>query len=270
MLYGLDCFSGIGGKTYALQGLVEPVAYCEIDKFCQKVLKENMRKGNIPKAPVLEDIRSVSKKDLSRKIDIIYGGFPCQDISSIGLGKGLEGERSGLFNEVIRLVKECKPEFVFLENVAAIVNNGLQEVIDSLSKSGYDCRWEITSAAFFGAPHLRERFYILARSRNSEGTNSKVSKTIGMRKSTNKKMGNTETRERKRIEGNDNKNSGRSSNTSSIFVSKIKTNWRSEPTVGRISNGVPDRLHRCAALGNSVVPVCVRYAFLHLLTLKIK
>ena len=96
MLNGLDLFSGIGGISVALKEWVRPVAYCEIDPYCQGVLLSRMAEGRLPKAPISEDIRSITGLDFSGNIHIIYGGFPCQDISTLGNGKGLAGERSGL------------------------------------------------------------------------------------------------------------------------------------------------------------------------------
>ena len=103
MLYGLDLFSGIGGITKALEGYVVPVAYCENDRYAQGVLLSRMGDGDLPRAPIWDDVRTL-KSEMLPAIDIIYGGFPCQDISVAGRGGGLDAERSGLFFEVARLV----------------------------------------------------------------------------------------------------------------------------------------------------------------------
>src|SRR5690606_17491199 len=95
---------------------------------------------------------------------IIYGGFPCQDINVAGRGKGLEGERSGLFFEIMRLAKEIQPKFLFLENVPAITRRGGWECVHAISALGYDCRWCVISAASVGALHKRERWFLLANS----------------------------------------------------------------------------------------------------------
>lgn len=116
MINGLDLFSGIGGITIGLSEWVRPVAYCEIDPYCQSVLISRMLEGTLPTAPIWDDVKTLQGADLP-EIDIICGGFPCQDISVAGHGKGLEGERSGLFFEIVRLAKEVKPTFLFLENV---------------------------------------------------------------------------------------------------------------------------------------------------------
>jgi len=125
-----------------------------------------MSEGNLPKAPIWDDIRTLPADELPR-IDIIYGGFPCQDISVAGRGAGLGGERSGLFYEIMRLVKELRPAFVFLENVPAIRTRGLDKVLHELTQERYDCRWLMLSAAEVGALHKRERWFLLGYSKHN-------------------------------------------------------------------------------------------------------
>src|SRR3972149_8825591 len=102
-MYGLDLFSGIGGITKALEGYALPVAYCENDPYCQRVLLSRMGTGDLPPAPIWDDVRTLQRGDLPIFPDIIWGGFPCQDVSLAGLRIGLEGKRTGLFSEIIRL-----------------------------------------------------------------------------------------------------------------------------------------------------------------------
>ena len=161
---GLDLFSGIGGLTIALSEWVNPIAYCENDRYAQSVLLSRMSEGLLPVAPIWDDVTTLNASMLPTEIEIIYGGFPCQDISVAGLGKGLEGKRSGLFFEIMRLAKEIKPAFIFLENVPAIRTRGLETVVGELSGAGYDCRWGMLSAYDVGAPHKRERWFLLAYS----------------------------------------------------------------------------------------------------------
>ncbi len=163
MLNGLDLFSGIGGISLALSDWVRPIAYCEIDKYCQGVLLSRMANGNIPVAPIWDDVGTLRGETLVGITDIIYGGFPCQDISVAGHGKGLAGERSGLFWEIYRLAKEILPSYIFLENVPAITSRGGLTVVRAITEMGYDCRWCVISAASVGAVHKRERWFCLAR-----------------------------------------------------------------------------------------------------------
>src|SRR5258708_30745208 len=161
VLNGLDLFSGIGGITKALEGYVRPVAYCEIDPYARGVLLSRMASGDLPDVPIWDDVSSLRGTMLPR-VDIIYGGFPCQDISVAGRGAGLEGKRSGLFFEVVRLAQEVKPEFIFLENVSNIRSKGLSIVVTEMDRLGYDCRWGILSASDVGANQERERWFLLA------------------------------------------------------------------------------------------------------------
>lgn len=166
---GLSLFSGIGGIDVALSGYVRPVAYCEIDSYCQGVLFSRMARGEMEIAPIWDDIRTFPTSEFTKRdIDIIFGGFPCQDISIAGHGRGLEGERSGLFFEIVRLAKEIKPRFIFLENVPAITHRGGLRVVREIASLGYDCRWCVISAASVGALHRRERWFLLAYSQSEQ------------------------------------------------------------------------------------------------------
>ncbi len=163
---GLSLFSGIGGIEIGLSDWVKPVLYCEKDRFCQSVLLSRMSTNDIPTAPICDDILQLQGQGLKGNIDIIYGGFPCQDISVAGHGAGLEGKRSGLFFEIMRLAKEIKPKFIFLENVPAITTRGGLQVVREIAEMGYDCRWCHVSAAEVGARHKRERWFLLGYSKH--------------------------------------------------------------------------------------------------------
>jgi len=176
----LSLFTGYAGIDLALSEYVsEVVAYVEIEEYCQKIIAYRMADGSIKRAPILADVKNVEGK--AGDCDIIYGGFPCQDISVAGNGKGLVGERSGLFYEIIRLTKEIRPTFVFLENVPAIRTRGLEQVIKEFTEIGYDCRWTCLSAASVGAPHKRERWFLLAHT-NCHGNQCQIGKGDGIQK----------------------------------------------------------------------------------------
>jgi DNA-cytosine methyltransferase len=163
MIKVLDLFSGIGGNSLALQGLANTVAYCEFDKHAQAVLKSRMADGLIPNAPIFPDVTTLKGSDVGG-VDMIVGGFPCQDISCAGKGAGIaEGTRSGLFYQIMRLTDELQPRFLFLENVPAIRKRGLDIVLRELTQRRYDCRWTMLSASEVGAHHRRERWFLLAR-----------------------------------------------------------------------------------------------------------
>jgi DNA (cytosine-5)-methyltransferase 1 len=196
-----------------------------------------MFSGELPRAPIWDDVTSLRGTMLPGEIDIIYGGFPCQDLSSAGAGRGLAGERSGLYFEIERLVREVKPAFVFLENVPAIRTRGLGRVVWGLSELGYDCRWTVVSAKEIGAPHLRKRWFMLAHANSKRfGDDCRV-----------QARGECATR------GNPTARGGW---------------WDVEPDVGRVANGIPKRVDRLRGLGNAVVPLQTKAAFERLVGLE--
>jgi len=257
LLNGLDLFSGIGGITLALSPWVRPVAYCEIERYAQAVLLSRMSDGTLPVAPIWDNVRTL-RGDMLPKIDIIYGGFPCQDISCAGRGRGLGGERSVLFFEIMRLVDEIQPKFIFLENVPAITTRGLGEVAAEITKRGYDSRWTTLSAAEVGANHRRKRWWLLANSRRKQertGEGLQPSSKEPVREDASgvcSDVADTEPMRELQQKGSEQNERRWSCNESW---------WRTEPDVGRVVNGLPFRVDRIKGLGNSVVPQCAREAF---------
>ena len=157
----LDLFSGIGGFSLGLErtGGFETVAFCEIDKAARRVLAKHW-----PEVPCYDDICSLAGERLAADgiaVDVLCGGFPCQDISDAGHKAGLEGKRSGLWSEIARLVGELRPRFVVVENVAALLGRGMGRVLGDLAALGYDAEWHCIPAAAVGAPHRRDRVWIL-------------------------------------------------------------------------------------------------------------
>ena len=169
----LDTFAGIGGFSYAAEKLVggfETTQFIEINPYCQKVLNKHWSH-----VPIHDDITTFTAK--LGQFDIITGGFPCQDISVAGLQKGITKEtRSGLFYELIRVIRMVRPQYVVLENVAAILNRGLDIVLRELSEAGYDAEWAVISASSLGACHKRSRWWLVAypNSKQSNRTESKI------------------------------------------------------------------------------------------------
>jgi DNA (cytosine-5)-methyltransferase 1 len=164
-------FAGIGGIDLGFERCGMKCKWqVEINDYAQKVLAKHW-----PKVHRERDIRECSTRNLER-VDIIAGGFPCQDISYAGLGAGLDGERSGLFFEAIRLVRELQPRAVVLENVAALLTRGLDRVLGTLAEIGYDAEWHCIPAAYVGAPHIRDRVFVLAYANSQHGRASRASK----------------------------------------------------------------------------------------------
>jgi DNA (cytosine-5)-methyltransferase 1 len=158
----LSLFAGIGGFDLGLErtGGFRTVAFCEIDPFCRKVLAKHW-----PSVPCYEDVRTLTAERLASDgigVDVICGGFPCQDISISGVGAGLSGGRSGLWFEYARLIGELRPALVIVENVAELLARGMGDVLGTLAALGYDAVWDCIPAALAGAPIIRDRVWILA------------------------------------------------------------------------------------------------------------
>lgn len=174
----LDLFSGIGGFSLGLErtGGFETVAFCEINPFCRQVLAKHW-----PGVPIHDDIQVLSADWLAETgawPDVICGGFPCTDISVAGKGAGITGPQSGLWREYARLIGEIRPRFVLVENVAALLGRGLADVLGDLAALGYDAEWHCIPAAAIGAPHRRDRVWIVADATSGGwGVNGNVSET---------------------------------------------------------------------------------------------
>lgn len=238
----LDLFSGIGGFSLGLErtGGFETVAFCEIDEHCNKVLKKHW-----PDSVIWEDVKKLKYETILTEVDVICGGFPCQDISVAGKQKGIKGERSGLWKEFLRLIKEIKPRYAIIENVANLRSKGLATVIKDLWKIGYDCEWHIISARSVGAPHLRERIWIIAYPRERYASINRP----------HDELTNTDNlRFRSAIASQEEKSEWWAEASSSV------SHWKeAESIVCGMDDGLPrgldkHRKERIKQLGNSVVP----------------
>jgi DNA (cytosine-5)-methyltransferase 1 len=229
----LDLFSGIGGFSLGLErtGGFKTVAFCEIDPYCRKVLKKHW-----PDVPTYPDVTRLTQHDLFidglTPIDVITGGFPCQDVSSSNPAKaGLDGEQSGLWEQFSRLVREIRPRFVIVENVSDLLARGLGTVLGQLASSGYDAEWHSIPASFVGLPQARERVWIVAY--------------LDVRRSQSRSLPDSQEVEppictpRHDHDG-----------------LAVAQHWaREAPSrIRRMDDGLPDGTHRLRALGNAVVP----------------
>ncbi len=138
------------------------VCAVEFAAYPRSVLLARQRDGMLPSFPVWDDVRTFDGKPWRGHVDVISGGFPCQDISVAGKGDGLDGERSGLWSEMARIIGEVQPRFAFVENSPMLTSRGLDKVLGDLSTLGYDAEWGVVGASDAGAPHRRERIWILA------------------------------------------------------------------------------------------------------------
>ncbi|BCV03608.1 MAG: hypothetical protein CM15mV70_220 [Caudoviricetes sp.] len=272
----LDTFAGIGGFSYAAHELVggfETTQFVEIDPFCQKVLKKHF-----PKVPCHDDIKTFTA--YPGQYDVITGGFPCQDISVAGRREGITDQsRSGLFYELIRVIRLVRPKFVVMENVAAILNNGLDIVLGELSEAGYDAEWSIISASSLGAAHRRSRWWCVAYTNDYGSSSSSINEVNDETDSSSQKGQNQVSKSSGSSESSNggivrsSKGNVTDSNSEGLqrkILSKMESgiwsakhtrrldpNWRSyvsKPILPRGSYGLSNRVDRTKALGNSIVP----------------
>ena len=164
----LDLFSGIGGLALGLERAgMHPAAFCEREAYCRAVLRRHW-----PGVPCYDDVKTLNARRLGAdgiSIDAIAGGFPCQDISYAGHGAGLEGDRSGLWYQFARLIGELGPDLAIVENVSALLDRGMGEVLGTLSDLGYNAIWDTVSACSVGQPHMRRRVFIVAYANRLNG-----------------------------------------------------------------------------------------------------
>jgi DNA (cytosine-5)-methyltransferase 1 len=269
----LHLFAGVGGGI--LGGILlghRTVCAVELEPYCRKVLLQRQRDGILPKFPIWDDICTFDGTPWKGKVDIVCGGFPCQDISAAGKGAGITGERSGLWSEMARIISEIRPQYIFVENSPMLTLRGLGRVLGDISKMGYDARWGVVGASNVGAPHRRERIWIVAypsdkrlwscrrgngwesdeenRSWCNKQTGGRADvefTTFGKPQDLEKEMGNSQSsRFSSCFDGQRQKQFGGASCGSSQW-------WKIEPELGRVANGVADRVDRLKAIGNGQV-----------------
>lgn len=253
MLRVLDLFSGIGGFSLGLErtGGFKTVAFCEIEPFCRRVLAKHW-----PEVPCYPDVRELTAERLAADgiaVDVICGGFPCQDISLAGEGAGIAGERSGLWGEIARLVCELRPRLLLVENVAALLNRGLDKVLGDLAACGYDAEWDCIPASAVGAPHRRDRIWLVAypRGKQHQGAGDAFRGALA--------AGLPQAAAANQRGPLDDTVCGRHGPpTGEVCAGRDGLEraswWATEPPVGRVADGVPHRVDRLRALGNAVVP----------------
>ena len=250
-------FAGIGGFDLGFERAgMECKWQVEIDDYSTKVLEKHW-----PQVHRERDIRTVGSHNLE-PVDVICGGFPCQDISYAGLGAGLDGERSGLFFEAIRVVRELQPRVLVLENVAALLTRGLDRVLGTLAEIGFDAEWHCIPAASVGAPHIRDRVWVLAYSNGKHGGTpraGKAQKRAAIEISPASKqptlLANSDSKGLEKRQGKDARGTRQNCGTK-----PIRSEWWSvEPAVGRVANGISSRVDRLKGLGNAVVPQVAEY-----------
>jgi DNA (cytosine-5)-methyltransferase 1 len=295
----LALFAGSGGGILGghLLGW-RTVAAVEIEDYPRRVLLQRQADGLLPRFPIWDDICTFDGHPWRGKVDVISGGFPCQDISAAGKGDGLDGERSGLWTHMARVVSEVRPAFVFVENSPMLTTRGGTRVIADLTQMGYDTRWTVMGAADIGAPHQRDRMWIVSRQREflshpqhhrdgwreqQQESPTKKDGVLANPSSFRGKAGLADTQGWQ--EGNPNE-----SQHSSVDLANTEDSgnvwrdwelgfakqehdsgrgstdgsrqwWSVEPNVGRVAHGVACRVDRLKAIGNGQVPLCAATAW---------
>lgn len=227
-------FAGIGGIDLGLERAGMRCAWqVEIDEYCQKVLTKHW-----PDVPKFRDVRECGAHNLP-PVDLVAGGFPCQDISFAGKRAGITGVHSGLWFEFARIISDLRPRYVLVENVADLLYRGIERVIGDLAAIGYDAEWSVISACAVGAPHTRERMFIVAypdaSNEHGRGGAVQVGRIIG--------TGKTQT-----------------------TYKPTRVQWGAESSMGRVAYGVPCRVDRLRGLGNAVVPQVAEWIGRQILT----
>lgn len=265
----LALFAGAGGGILGSHLLGwNTICAVERDAYASQVLAQRQNDGFLKPFPIWSDITTFDGKPWKGIVDVISGGFPCQDISSAGKGAGIDGARSGLWGEMARIIGEVRPSCVFVENSPLLISRGLTRVISDLAEMGYDAQWARLSASNFGAPHIRDRIWIVA-----------YSQSIGCEKN-GLPIG---TEQKKPLFGvnckklADSSSFGLSRPGESWFSSDPAENpegqadrtfyecvghiWGIKSRLGRVANGVAYRVDRLKAIGNGQFPEVARSAF---------
>jgi len=235
----LALFAGAGGGLLASRLLGwSTVCAVELESYPRQVLLQRQLDGHLERFPIWDDVCTFDGNPWRGAVDIVTGGFPCQDISSAGTGKGLTGESSGLVWEMLRIVGEVQPRFVFAENSPFLRTHGLGSIVCALDAMGYDVAWCVLGAWQVGAPHRRNRLWLLAH------TNSQKVRQQSRRR----------------------KGSSRKAATQPCIDSRAV--WRqAQPSLHRVDDGVARRVDQIKAIGNGQVPQVAALAFQMLTTM---
>ena len=232
----LALFAGAGGGILGghLLGW-RTVCAVEWNAYAASVLVRRQNDGILPPFPIWDDVRTFDGCAWRGRVDVVSGGFPCQDISAAGKGAGLDGERSGLWSEMARIIREVRPPYVFVENSPMLTSRGLGRVLGDLAEMGFDAEWGVVSAADTGAPHLRERIWIVAHSERAPGI--------------------------KRFEPQMQRRWPHQTEQAWMGSRGNWGDWPTEPSLGRVAYGVANRVDRLRAIGNGQVSRVAAAAF---------
>lgn len=252
----LDLFAGAGGAAWAGKLLGwKTVGYVEQDEYCQKVIRQRVRDGIFDDAPIFSDVRTFDGLPYRGKVDIITAGFPCQPFSVAGRQAGENDERN-MWPDTVRIIGEVRPAWCLLENVPGIINSYLGTILNDLAACGYDASWRVLSAAEVGAPHKRDRLWIMAHAERVGKLQPEGRKQDERRRARNsgQEMAYPDSSMLER--------QGRAVGVQSQHGDIGRSSWwETEPAVGRVVDGMADRRNRLKALGNGWVPIVAATAW---------
>ena len=270
----LALFAGAGGGILGGKLLGwRTVCAVECEPYPASVLCARQNDGLLAPFPIWDDVQTFDGRPWRGIVDVVSGGFPCQDISAAGHGAGISGSRSGLWSEMARIIGEVRPRYAFVENSPMLTSRGLGTVLGDLAALGFDARWGVVSAADVGAPHLRERIWIVAK---YSPPPPPLDYTHGTYEQRNERSERAQSKHAD-IDGTsqlaDSKNQGHVRRVGIMGATKSEYNnrgspidgcgkwWSSEPNVGRVANGVAGRVDRLKAIGNGQVPAVAATAW---------
>ena len=268
----LALFAGAGGGILGGKLLGwRTVCAVEWEPYPASVLVARQNEGFLTPFPIWDDIQTFDGNPWRGIVDVVSGGFPCQDISSAGRGAGIDGKRSGMWREMARVIREVEPRFVFVENSPMLTSRGLGRVLGDLASMGFDAKWGVLGAADIGANHQRDRIWILGYPNNNGQFASKIRKSIDERGDSSEarqKQASQFTRPSKQSTyvaySNGSQFKG-GSLSSGIYQEDTDIGdprwWKVEPAVGRVADGMADRVDRLKAIGNGQVPLCAATAW---------
>lgn len=251
----LALFAGAGGGILGGKLLGwDTVCAVEINKYARDTLLARQRDGRIERFPIWDDIATFDGWPWGGRVDIITGGFPCQDISAAGKGVGISGPRSGLVFEMLRIIAEVRPRFVLAENSPSLRTKGLGTILHELANMGYDAKWGVLGAWHVGAPHRRNRMWIVAYLANpgSRRRNRPESRQMEQPRGTEIISSSADLSDTDSVGWKGRARKGTESTGRRQSANPLK--WPVEPDMGRVAHGMAHRVDRVRALGNGQVP----------------
>ena len=296
----LALFAGAGGGILGghLLGW-RTICAVEWSEFPRESLLRRQRDGALPRFPIWDDVQTFDGRPWAGLVDVVSGGFPCQDISAAGKGAGIDGERSGMWSHMARIIGEVRPRFAFVENSPMLTSRGLGRVLGDLAEMGYDAEWGVLGAIDAGAPHIRERIWIVAHNPSTGwgAWRARRPDSSGSREREYALQEPADMADARCLDGNwrpSERNAARhktpirsekinhaqrccevgDANSTRLekwdrskgvprprSPAELSDWWATEPAMGRVAHGVAHRVDRLRAIGNGQVPAVAAMAF---------